>query len=545
MKKASRAFLIYAGMLCLLLSTRIPSKASEDISYTNESFARLTYLSGKAFIQRAADAGFEEGQINMPIAEGDLLGTTDGRAEIYLYQGKYIRLDHNTKVDFLKLPDKVNTITQLRIWSGNVYVQVQKLEEEKNIEVHTADVSLYILDRGTYRIDLRENMETEVFVFNGLLEAALDTGSFLVKDEQRIEAIDGESTSRPTGFDADTRDSFDYWNHDRDMALDLQPTKRYLPDELEDFEYELEEQGGWDYVEPYGNVWVPGGIEAGWRPYTNGHWIWMSVPGWTWLPYEPWGWVTFHFGRWHWGSDLGWYWIPTRQWGPAWVSWHWGPQHWAWAPTSYYGYPGVILNNRYYPRHTGFYPLYSPAVTVIRRNQLQERNISRISLQPSEIDSIGRISLSSQSPTDRPIRSTSIQGMDGPMMILRNRSVSVTRSSPPDKMRPPTLGRAIRKKGGQEEAGVRKIRTTPGYPPHPPRRSRPTHRTGRSISSKPGMGKIYEYISRSKAGKAPSKRPSGKSVSSSTKSRPSSSKRATPPKSSTAKKSSAKKKKKY
>jgi hypothetical protein len=546
MKKASRAFLIYTGILYLFLAAGALSFAEEDIPYTNESFARLTFISGKAFIQRAADSGFEEGEINMPISEGDRLGTTDGRAEIYLYRGKYIRLDHNTKVDFLKLPDKTNTITQLRIWSGNVYIHVQRVEEEKNIEVHTTDVSLYILDRGIYRIDVRENMETEVFVFYGLLEAALDSGSFLIKDEQRIEAIDGESTSRPSGFDAATRDSFDWWNHDRDMALNLNPAKRYLPDELEDFEVELEEHGDWDYVEPYGNVWIPGGIGSGWRPFTNGRWIWLSVPGWTWLPYEPWGWAPFHFGRWQWGPELGWYWIPTRNWGPAWVSWYWGSDYWAWTPMSYYGYPGVILNNRYYPRHTGYYPLSSPAVTVIRRNQRQERNISRISLQSSEIGSLGRISLSSTRPADRPIRSTSIQGLDRQRMILGNRSSSEIRSNPPEKMRPPSKDKAIRKKSGREGTGERKIRKNPVYPSSPAFRSSRTTRSGEPESSKKGVGQIYDYISRLKTGSGFTNRSAGKSVNtrSRTKTAPSSSKRAASSRSSKAKKSSVKKKKK-
>lgn len=470
MKKTARAFLIYTITPWILLAYASPAFTEEAQRYTNESFARLSHISGTVFIQRAAEMGSEEGEINMPISEGDRIGTMDGRAEIYIHRGKFIRLDHNTKIDFLKLQDKTNDIIQLRIWSGNVYVHAQRLEEEKNIEVHTTDVSLYILDRGTYRIDVRENMETEVFVFSGVLEAALDTGSFLVKDEQRIEAIDGRSTSKPSGFIVSIEDSFDKWNYDRDQSWNIHLAERRLPDDLEDFENELEEYGDWAYEESYGNVWIPGGVGPGWIPYTNGRWIWLASSGWTWLPYEPWGWVTSHYGRWHWNSGWGWYWIPTNLWGPAWVSWYSGSDYWAWAPMSYYGHPGVIINNRYYPRHTGYYPLDSRAVTFVRRDQIQSHNISGISLKPDEAESLSRINLTSKRPDEQPLHRTTMQDLGGERKILKKSSAGMKKSNPPDKMRAPSIARAIRRDSGNNESTERKIRKN-GIDPSSPVKS--------------------------------------------------------------------------
>lgn len=450
--------MIYTITPWILLFCASTAFSEETQSYTNESFARISHISGKVFVQRAAEMGYEEGEINMPISEGDRIGTLDGRAEIYIHRGKFIRLDHNTKVDFLKLQDKTNDIIQLRIWSGNVYLHAQRLEEEKNIEVHTTDISLYILDRGTYRIDVRENMETEVFVFRGLLEAALDTGSYLIKDEQRIEAIDGRSTSKPSGFIVSNEDSFDRWNYNRDQTLNIRLAERRLPDDLEDYEYELEENGSWAYEEPYGYVWIPGGIDPGWIPYTNGRWIWLPSSGWTWLPYESWGWVTSHYGRWQWNSGWGWYWIPTNLWGPAWVSWYSGPDYWAWAPMSYYGHPGVIINNRYYPRHTGYYPLDSRAVTFIRRDQLQNHNISKISLKPGELVSLNRINLSSKRPDEQPVHRAAPQELSGQRMILKKNAAGITKTNPPDKMRSPSKDRIKKRDSGDSGSPERKIR---------------------------------------------------------------------------------------
>jgi hypothetical protein len=45
--------------------------SSEESEYTNDSFARLSFLTGNAYIQRAADLGYEDAVVNIPITEGD------------------------------------------------------------------------------------------------------------------------------------------------------------------------------------------------------------------------------------------------------------------------------------------------------------------------------------------------------------------------------------------------------------------------------------------------------------------------------------------
>jgi hypothetical protein len=302
------------------------------------------------------------------------------------------------------------------------------MEKEKDIEVHSSDVSVYVLDTGLYRIDVRPNAETEVFVFSGLVEAAGETGSVLIKDEQRVEATAGHFTSRPTAFFAVADDSFDRWSEDRDAQIRKHLAKRYLPEELEDYEYELREYGEWIYVFPYGLVWVPMDIDPYWRPYHYGRWMWVPICGWTWIPYEPWGWATHHYGWWHWHAAYGWYWIPGSVWSPGWVSWYWGPDYIGWAPRSYWGYPGVVINNLYYDRYSGqYYPQASRALTVIHKNQLKARNVSKIALSQNSIQKLGKFNLSNQTPTLRPAGSTvDIQKLDGKRVFLKKKDSPVT-----------------------------------------------------------------------------------------------------------------------
>ena len=399
----------------------------QETKYTNNSFARLSFISGNTYIQRAADLAYEEGQVNMAVAEGDRIGTTDGRAEIYLGKKNYVRLDQNAKIDFLVLPKKDTGLIRLREWAGNLYLDVRDLEKEKSIEVLTSDATFYILDNGLYRIDVKEDKETEILVFSGMVEASGAEGSMLVKKEQRVSISEGRFLAKPASFLAAVDDSFDRFNSDRESKVNRTFARKYLSGDLEDFEYELDENGDWVQNEEFGNVWVPRGMDSDWRPYYYGRWDWLPMAGWSWLPYEPWGWSTYHYGRWHWGMNLGWYWIPTYMWGPAWVNWWWDYDYFGWAPMSYWGYPGIIIDNFYYGRgwrNYSDYPFNSRALTVIHRDQIRARDIRKASVNPEVIKSVGRISLTNQSLNLKPSvdRRISVEQMEGGNKVILRKS---------------------------------------------------------------------------------------------------------------------------
>jgi hypothetical protein len=449
-------------------------KAQEqETKYTNDSFARLSYISGNAYIQKGPDLAYEEGVVNMPIEEGDRLGTTDGRAEIYLGRSNYVRLDNNTKLDFLNLPKKGYDLVRLRVWNGNIYLSVNRLEKEKGIEVHTADASFYVLDEGLYRIDVQENKKTQILVFRGVIEAAGEEGSQLLKSEQTLEVTGGRFTSRPERFFAVAEDSFDRWSDFRESHIRVEVADRRLPEELADFESELDQYGEWINVPPYGLVWKPGNVDQDWRPYYNGSWVWLSLGGWTWLPYEPWGWAPFHYGRWGWGPGFGWYWIPTSMWGPAWVNWWWGYDYWGWAPLSWWGYPVVIIDGAFYGNYYGrYYPYNSRALTIIHKDQLRAKNISSVALRQDALKGLkgsDKISLSSTPPAIRPtFNKVSVEGMQGNKVfpkrepgqtaVVSERGLEPGSSKGPERVAPAQSG----EKGGQrvQSPGERRIRKT-------------------------------------------------------------------------------------
>ena len=138
------------------------------------------------------------------------------------------------------------------------------------------------------------------------------------------------------GYQAVTFDRVAYWDsyyQDRPFYNDRhRVTEARGEDWVDDgvFYDRLSPHGSWTWTQGQ-YVWVPTGVDAGWRPYTRGRWVYTDY-GWTWASNEPFGWATYHYGRWGFSNHIGWFWVPGNRWGPAWVSWRQSDDYLAWAP---------------------------------------------------------------------------------------------------------------------------------------------------------------------------------------------------------------------
>lgn len=94
---------------------------------------------------------------------------------------------------------------------------------------------------------------------------------------------------------------------------------------------ELGSQGVWVKHAKYRYVFCPK-VDADWRPYTNGRWIYLRDRGWYFQSSEPFAWAVYHYGRWTHERRLGWCWVPGTHWAPAWVSWRRSKDYVGWAP---------------------------------------------------------------------------------------------------------------------------------------------------------------------------------------------------------------------
>lgn len=427
-----------------------PADAQEAYDY---SYARLSYVRGDVFIQRGADLGYEKGEVNFALMEGDRLGTKDGQAEVHFGRRNYLRAGEETQLELAVLPRQGDDRVRVQLYDGRIYLRVSRLERAKDFEIHTPDASFYVLEAGLYRLDVRDGAETELAVVEGAMEAAGEEGSVEVERGRRIVAANGRLESEAAAYFGGERDDFDRWNSTRDELLALRTSERYLPTELEEYESELSQNGRWAYERPYGYVWVPHVSALDWRPYYYGRWVWYPVIGWTWVSSEPWGWSVYHYGRWHWRFGLGWYWIPQARWAGAWVHWCWDGPYVGWSPLSWYNRPVVIVNNNFYDRYyDSYHPARSRALTIVHRDRLQSPAIHRAALRGSELTSLNRLSLRGRQPEVRPsISRTSLQADSGRTIFQKSavRQASLRTFGSGGALSPQRLGSPSLRTGGR------------------------------------------------------------------------------------------------
>jgi hypothetical protein len=103
---------------------------------------------------------------------------------------------------------------------------------------------------------------------------------------------------------------------------------------------QLAPYGHWENVAPFGWVWQPSRVAPGWRPYSDGYWVYTSY-GWTYQADNNWAWAVYHYGRWTFDDYLGWLWVPGNEWAPAWVAWRNDGQYVGWAALP----PQAVWNN--------------------------------------------------------------------------------------------------------------------------------------------------------------------------------------------------------
>ncbi len=452
------------SILAIAIIVSIPlGLMAQDEGFYPYSYARLSYVNGSVFVQRTSDLGYEKGEVNLALVQGDKMGTEAGQAEIHFGRRNYLRLSDNTKVEFAVLPQEGDERIKIHVTEGSAYIRVSYLAIDKGIEVHTPDASFYVLEEGLYRFDVRLDRETEVFVREGSLEAAGADGSVMVREKETLTAADGRLSGDPEYFYS-RDDNFDDWNGSRDAQLSERSERQNLPSDLEEYEEELDQNGQWVYERPYGNVWVPNVSYTDWRPYLYGRWVWYPVIGWNWVSSESWGWSVYHYGRWHWRFGLGWYWIPQNHWRPAWVHWWSDSSYIGWCPLSWYNRPVVIINNNFYDRHYDpYFPAHNRALSVIRRDHLQSPDIARRQIGSGDLDRIGRVALKGEQPRIRPsIDNSRPQAIEARRALaVRPGSRNEVKSVPPANSITPSR---LRQAGGSQAVRAKERNLSPSDP---------------------------------------------------------------------------------
>jgi hypothetical protein len=288
------------SLAALVTFTLLSSNALAD---PPAQVGRLNYLSGTvSFAPADAPGEWVAAPINRPITRGDRLwADNDGRAEIRI-GSTALRMASLTSMDVLRL-DELGT--QLRLAQGTLTVHLRRLDAGDSFEISTPGGAVLLTQPGNYRVHVDPaGTTTTVLVRRGQADLLTSNAPYTVRDNQ-FSVISAQGQEM---FTAPAPDEFDNWTAARDRQEERVVATRYVPHEMTGYE-DLDQHGTWRTMPQYGAVWVPTAVAAGWAPYRQGHWVWISPWGWTWVDNAPWGFAPYHYGRWVW---LG--------------------NHWAWAP---------------------------------------------------------------------------------------------------------------------------------------------------------------------------------------------------------------------
>lgn len=283
----------------------------------NRAVARISVINGDVSVRRGDSGEIVAAALNAPVLVQDVVMTNQGsRAEVQFDSSNMIRISPMSEI---RLSELEYNRYQIQIARGTVTFRVLR-DQSSEVELSTPTVSVHPVNRGSYRVTVRDDGTTEITVRSGDVDIYTSRGS---------ERLSAGRTMLARGTPADPEvqvtgalqlDEWDQWNERRDRDLEHSQSTQYVSKDIYGVE-DLDNNGRWVADAEYGNVWSPYAT-AGWAPYRNGRWVWLDYYGWSWVSYDSWGWAPYHYGSWFYRASFGWCWYPgerySRQyWSPA------------------------------------------------------------------------------------------------------------------------------------------------------------------------------------------------------------------------------------
>lgn len=177
----------------------------------------------------------------------DVVSTgADGRAEILLNPGSYLRLAPNSSFSF-----KSTSLDDLRVKinSGTAILEVFA-SDDFVVEVDTVSGDFTLVRSGVYRIDT-ENGKGSLTVTKGRAEVANAENTVVKKGREATLSDDDVSIAK---FDKKDRDEFDTWSKERSKEL-AKMVSSLKPKAFRDLLTSSFDRRGWNLYDSFG-LWV-------------------------------------------------------------------------------------------------------------------------------------------------------------------------------------------------------------------------------------------------------------------------------------------------
>jgi hypothetical protein len=398
-------FLAVVGMVQPSLAAEVPAIVVGRIFHIEGDLLRYVPAE-KDWVAMVKDSPFG--------TEDTLYSGNQGKAELIIPNGTWIRIGNNTQIQFITFDPDLSEIDiasgVARFYNKSSDTIIKATSPFGYVLAYPETVfDFYVGENSVEVVPVKGKVSFVHSATNAKYEVSAGSPSILA-DQRQVSSDEGI-------VDPD----WDRWNKTREnfwlgKARLKGNSVEYLPPSLQEESYALDENGRWEMV-PYEGAthwfWRPTTVYVGWAPFTVGRWTdWYGDQ--CWIPAEPFGYITHHYGNWVFIGQY-WYWAPPVVrvriglpllnvgffWYPGRVSWiHTGIQV-GWIPLApretYYcrrnwGGPQVIVvTNAILPRiniNLRSYAYLNHAVVVNQNNLYRVNNYKNVLVSNIKRDTI-------------------------------------------------------------------------------------------------------------------------------------------------------------
>jgi hypothetical protein len=280
---------------------------------------RLSLVQGDVRFTRDANgdpladskATWDTAFLNLPIRQGYVIATDNGRAEVEFENGAMVFLNEHSVLEFydLSLTDGALT-TRLILRQGTISAHVHPSSSDY-FSVTGGDFTVEATTRTSFRLDNFDDGST-VSVLSGKLSVLHNGETSALAKNQSLTMHAGDATVAIDRIP--DNDAFDQWVSARvdSVSTATNTSLQYVnsPNYSSGFA-DLSTYGSWYSVGGFGNCWRPFGVGFGWSPFDMGSWYFDPFYGWSFVGFQPWGWAPYHYGSWIFAPRMGWVWVPS------------------------------------------------------------------------------------------------------------------------------------------------------------------------------------------------------------------------------------------
>jgi hypothetical protein len=302
MKNACKTFATFTLTLGFVIACATHARAGiPDDRLISARAGGVNFVAGEVSVRRAGRDAWQPLSTADELKGGDAVRTgADGRVEILLNPGSYLRLGENSECE---LTDASLDHLRLKLARGNAIVEAAGFDDaDFAIALDTPQTQIGIIRSGVYRINVASSNATELVVRKG--RALVGRERATVK-EGMAARVGADGAVEVAKSDKNGRDALDAWSKDR--AEEIARVNRKLQVRQLNAQFA---SIGWNnpyFGSNFGGVWLWGGGCYTFMPFVAG---WSSpygfmYPAWMFWPLEALDACACQPRHFHWGNFRG------------------------------------------------------------------------------------------------------------------------------------------------------------------------------------------------------------------------------------------------